>query len=493
MKPRNGFHAWGDRILNKIFAFDEIGAISARMKRTGKVIVHAHGTFDMLHVGHVKYLQHAKSLGDLLVVTLTADKFVNKGPNRPVFPEGLRAEMIAALECVDYVVIVSSPSGVKAISEIRPDFYIKGQDYRNPEGDITGKIMLEREMTRMMGGKFVIADTEQYSSTELINRYVNIYEPDLKVYLDRVREQNGLEYMLGMLEAIGYKKIAVIGESIIDEYQYVIPVGKSAKENMICTRYQDHEIFNGGIDMVVQMLRGLGADVKRITWNRQINKTRFVDPAYMRKLFEVCHINDDPILLDEELALNAALDDAGLGGFDLVIVVDYGHGMFSPAIIKRITSESRFLAVNIQTNSNNFGFNLAHKYPKADFICIDMPEARLAVGDKHAAVDDVIRKLADKIDCQYFIVTNGKYGCVTYDKKNGVLHTIPSVAKSVTDTMGAGDAFLAITSPLVESGYALDRVGFVGNVAGGVKTGIVGHKRTVDKIDMTKALTGLLK
>src|SRR3990167_10271529 len=103
-------------------------------------IVQCHGVFDLLHIGHIKHFQAAKRQGDILVVTITPDRFVNKGPNRPRFTERLRAEAIAALDCVDYVIINSWPTAVEAIQFIKPHVYAKGDEYKNNDNDITGKI-----------------------------------------------------------------------------------------------------------------------------------------------------------------------------------------------------------------------------------------------------------------------------------------------------------------------------------------------------------------
>src|SRR5271155_213542 len=120
-------------IGRKILPLSRLAAITRALRTKGRVVVLAHGSFDLLHIGHVRHLQAARSHGDVLVVTITADAFINKGPGRPVFPEGLRSEMLAALEFVDYVGVVPGPDALPAIKAIRPSFYVKGQDYRNPE------------------------------------------------------------------------------------------------------------------------------------------------------------------------------------------------------------------------------------------------------------------------------------------------------------------------------------------------------------------------
>ena len=106
---------------DKVRTVEELGTIAQRLRQSGKVIVHAHGTFDLLHLGHVRHLEAARALGDALIVTVTGDAFVNKGPSRPAFLEGLRAEMLAALQCVDWVAINNSPDAVSAIKHVCPN------------------------------------------------------------------------------------------------------------------------------------------------------------------------------------------------------------------------------------------------------------------------------------------------------------------------------------------------------------------------------------
>src|SRR5581483_5968446 len=184
---------------------------------------------------------------DVLVVTVTADRFVNKGPGRPVFGEALRAEMLATLEYVGWVAINDAPDAVNAIRKLRPAIYIKGQDYQNPDGDITGKIGMEREAVESCGGRILFTDEVTFSSTELINRHLNVYEPHIRDHLDRQRRDGGLGEILSLIDRVRDMKVLLVGDAIIDEYQYVLPMGKTPKENMIATRYQDREVFAGGV------------------------------------------------------------------------------------------------------------------------------------------------------------------------------------------------------------------------------------------------------
>ena len=115
-----------------------------RRKNEDKKIVHCHGVFDLLHHGHFMHLKKASELGDIVVVTITSDRFVNKGPKRPYFTATERAFMLASIESVDYVSINDSPLATSVISLLKPDIYLKGQDYKNIKDDRTGGIIKEK-------------------------------------------------------------------------------------------------------------------------------------------------------------------------------------------------------------------------------------------------------------------------------------------------------------------------------------------------------------
>ena len=133
------------------------------------------------------------------------------------------------------------------------------------------------------------------------------------------------------------------------------------------------------------------------------------------------------------------------------------------------------------------------RYPKADFICIDAPEAQLASQDRFSSIKDVLKNsLSTRIDCQRFIVTHGKLGCVVFDKEDELVR-IPAFTKTVVDTVGAGDAFFSIAAPFAAIGVPMEVAAFAGNAAGAIKVGIVGHRKSVEKIPFVKYITTLLK
>ncbi len=507
-------------VSGKLMAPEDLARQVAAWKAKGKTVAMAHGVFDLVHLGHLRHLQEARNTGDMLIVSLTADAFVNKGPGRPVFPAEARAEMLAALAIVDAVVINHAATAVPMITAVKPDIYVKGIEYAEADKDVTGKITEEQEAVEAHGGRIHFTDDVVFSSSSLLNHHFDIYDPALRNYLEGCRQTDMLPRLLQAMDDLAEMKVLLVGDAIIDEYQYVTPLGKSPKETMIATRFMEREVFAGGIIAAANHVAGVCAQVEVLTCLGQTEsheklirqtlapnvklsavmrpgvpttrKCRFVDTGYYRKLFETYYFDDTP--LDE--ALQAKFDHlvaSRAKQYDLVIVTDFGHGLIAPSTIAALEKTARFLAVNAQSNSANHGYNLITRYSRADYICIDAPEARLAVGDKHSPMEMVIRdRLAARVDCPNIVVTHGKNGCITYNRDQGFT-SIPAFTKTVVDTVGAGDAFLSITSPLVAAGCPLDLVGFLGNAAGAIKVGILGHRRSVEKAQLIKTVTALLK
>lgn len=508
-----------DLLGAKIKSLAEAGEIAARARAAGETVVLAHGCFDLLHMGHVRHLQEARAHGSVLIVTITPDRFVNKGPNRPVFTEILRMEMLASLSFVDCVAINAGPTAEPAIETIQPNVYVKGMEYADSAQDVTGKIVDERRLVERFGGTIAFTEDITFSSTELINRFFNPYHPELRGFLDGMRVNGELNEIRSLIESIADLRVLVVGDTILDEYRYVRPMSKTPKENLIATLHQSDELFAGGVLATanhvaslcrsVEVLTILGGDgygdfiathlkpnvrLRALTCDGipTTRKCRYIDQTSMRKLFEVYHMDDTPIAEPLEGELAALLDDIAKD-FDLVIVNDFGHGMLTESLVRALTGRARFLAVNTQTNSANFGYNLITKYPRADYICIDAAEARLAARDKFSPVETLIHDhLVSAVRCPRIVVTQGAHGCVGFAEGEPPCE-VPAFADRVVDTVGAGDAFLAVTAPLMAVGGKLHHVAFVGNVAGALKVGIVGHRTSIDKASLMKSIVTLLR
>ena len=121
--------------MSKIQKLENLNKILQKVRKNKKIVL-CHGVFDLLHIGHIKHFEKAKSFGEILVVSITADKFVNKGPGRPAFNEVDRSDSISAIKDVDYVIINNDFTATKLIQQVKPDIYCKGPDYKKKSNDI---------------------------------------------------------------------------------------------------------------------------------------------------------------------------------------------------------------------------------------------------------------------------------------------------------------------------------------------------------------------
>ena len=144
--------------MKKIFQIDQLIKKIKLEKKKNKKIIHCHGVFDLIHVGHIKHLQEAKKIGDFLVVSVTSDKYVNKGLGRPIFKESLRAEVLSSIECIDAVYINHHTTSEKLISLIKPDIYFKGPDYIDKQKDKTKNILKEISSVKKYGGRITYSN-----------------------------------------------------------------------------------------------------------------------------------------------------------------------------------------------------------------------------------------------------------------------------------------------------------------------------------------------
>lgn len=506
---------------SKIKTLSALSRISRKLKKKGKIIVHCHGVFDLVHPGHIQHFASAKKKGDVLIVTITADRHINKGPGRPFFNQNVRAGFLAAIEHIDYVSIVNADSGVLPIQKIRPDFYAKGPDYKNrTPAKSPRKLDTEEQAVLAVKGKMLFTDDDiVFSSSNLINEFLEQYPRETRQYLKKIREAYPGEVISQKLQTLKKIKVLVIGDAIIDQYVYCLPLGKSSKEPIMVHQYIEEESFAGGVlatanhtaslvgTVTVATVLGKDRAFERFIRRRfkpnvrgqffyepgakTIIKRRFLDAFTKQKQFQVTYLKDER----SEMKVRQKIVDylkEHIGDFDLVIVSDFGHGMMSPDIVKTVCKQAKFLALNVQANSANYGFNVITKYPRADFVCIDDQEIRLALHDKYGELERLVKKIHSRMKCRTMIVTKGPKGTICYSKADGYSHA-PAVTDRVVDRVGAGDALFAITAPCVYAGLPNELVSFIGNVAGALQVQTVGNKKPIEFGDLVKYITRLLK
>jgi len=179
--------------------------------------------------------------------------------------------------------------------------------------------------------------------------------------------------------------------------------------------------------------------------------------------------------------------------YDVVILIDYGHGFINQDIYKTLLKKSKFLAINCQSNSANLGFNLITKYKKSNYICIDEPELRLATSNNQDEIEKIVKdQLNHKIINKNVTITRGRNGCFSY-KNSKVLNVPAVISEKVLDTIGAGDVFLVITSLLYSIKTDQLVASLIGNIAGALKVDILGHSKSISQSNFYAVLKHILK
>lgn len=506
----------------KIKDLDVLSKELIGLKRKGKKIVQCHGVFDLLHVGHIYHLRKAKEQGDVLVVSITNDKYVNKGPGRPVFNENLRAETLEALELVDYVCFSNDDSAVECIKAIKPDVYVKGPDYSNETKDVTGKISEEVNVVKSLGGSVFFTDDDLvFSSTNLINRFFGGLTEEQQAYLKQIKNNYiSSDKIISKLDELNNTSVLLVGDTIIDKYVYCEPIGQSLKNPLVVNKFISEEAFCGGIIAVanqvaefckeVHLVTLLGTEnsykdlilskikpnvhVKFFEWpgTPTVVKKRYLYKHADQKVFEICYINDKE-KIKAELEKNISVQISKLAKeTDLAMIADYGHGLLTEKIIDCLSKEAPFLAVNAQTNSANLGYNfITKKYSNLNFSSLDEAEARLAIHDRYTPIAGISKILSEELKAERLIITRGKNGSVGFE--NNRLHITPSFTLNVVDRTGAGDAVFSVTAPCSYKNVPLDLTAFIGNAVGSLAVQIVGNREVVSRSSLYKFIETLLK
>lgn len=503
----------------KILDLSDLAARSRQLRAEGKCVVLCHGTFDLMHTGHIRYLQRAKQEGDVLLVTITADAFVNKGPGRPVFNEHLRAESLAALGCVDFVAINHAVSAVEALDEIQPSIYAKGSDYRSHSEDVTGNIAREQAAVEAHGGHVFYTDEITFSSSNLLNSHFDVFPPEVKDFLREFRDDCSEKDVREMIASLGDLKVLVVGDAIIDQYHYTTPLGQTGKGAFLAVRYDSEEQFAGGSIAVanhiagfagnVTLLTGLGRVDSHETFIRDkllpnvepvfvqfpdaptVTKRRFVD-ADLAKFFEVYFYKENAVSGDLEEEICQWLEK-NIEAYDAVVVPDFGNGFVTSAMIEIFSRKAKFLAVNTQINSGNRGYHVINRYPRADFVSLNEPEIRLAAHNRSDSLETVVGQVGERVKAKQLAVTRGTKGVMMYDRNAKTFHQVPALATRVIDRIGAGDAFLSIAGLCVAKGLDAKVAAFVGSVAAAMDVQIVCNREPINPVGLNKYVSTLLK
>lgn len=507
---------------SKIVGLDSVGSALKAARAHGQIIAQCHGTFDLLYPGQIEFLQAARAQADFLVVTLTSENHLSGATERPFFSDELRARTLAALQCVDRVVIVPFAGASEAIEVIRPNLYCLPKSYEPGAALADLAITEEVRAAEAVGAKVAYVGEAHYSSPRVFIQQIDHVDAPVREFSRTLAQGISAAEMRAAVEAFSDLKVLIIGDTIFDRYSFVKVQGLTSKNRIISGRFLREETHSGGALAVFRHVKQFVKEVRFLSlvgsepWVEPllsehvgplqdlilrepsfttVIKQRFVEPLgkgkELSKLFSVNYIEAEPPSEKVQALLKERIADQ-IQGVDLALVLDFGHGLFQPAIRDLVQDAAPFLALNCQTNSNNHGFNIiSRQYERADAFSLDEQEILLACGRRHVDFPVELGQLQSRLKARYAWLTRGPVQTIGL-RESAPPCFCPPFENDVVDTIGAGDAFFSVASLAAARGLPIDLATFLGQLAGAQAVKIVGNARPISKQTLIETGAALL-
>ena len=485
------------------------------IKKNKKKIVLCHGVFDLVHYGHLKHFKSAKKLGDILIVSLTKDKFIKKGFNRPLYNQLKRIEYLNEIELIDYIYLCETESAADSIKIIKPNYYVKGPDYINNKLDKTKKIFSEKKLVEKYKGKIIYTNDEKLSSSSIINdnNLLN-YNYDQKIFIDKIKNKYGYDFIKKEIYKFKKLKVLCVGEIIFDKYSFGNIIGKSGKEPYLVLKKEFSEIYVGGIGAVVRHLSSFVKTIDLVSFvgneqflknilkkvfkkniitsflsiNKKFNsiiKERFIDKISSYKMFGSYILPDQPY---EKFYLKLISKiKSRINKIDILIICDYGHNLINNDSAVYISRLGKFKALNSQLNSSNSNYHSLSKYKNLDVVIINESELRLEMKEDKKNLKTLALNLIKKNKIKNLIITQGKNGVTFFSKNLAPVHC-PAFIKKAVDKVGAGDAMLSMIALGIKNNMDPELVLFLGSIASAISVNNIGNKIEIDFSEIDRFL-----
>jgi rfaE bifunctional protein kinase chain/domain len=485
-------HVTDEQYRRKIKTRDELLAILGPYPRD-RTVVMCHGTFDLVHPGHIRHLMYAKSKGDVLVASLTSDAHIAKANYRPFVPQELRAMNLAALEAVDYVIVDEQPTPLDNIAFLQPDFFAKGYEYS--ESGVHPRTREEMTVLGTYGGEILFTPGDVvFSSSRFIEEHPpNLSFEKLHVLLDS--EGIGFDDLREGLAACRGRRVHVLGDTIVDTYVFCTPIGSSASKTPTISLKHEQEIdYAGGAAVVARHLQAAGAQVTFSTVLGDDDAARFVrsemessgvrllaaeDPtrpttrkanfiAGGYRLLKVDHVDNRSI---SDRILELFRSDLEGSDADVVVFSDFRHGVFSRETIPQLSAAIRDGAFRVADSQVASRWGNILDFAGFDLITPNEREARFALADQDSVVRPLALELYRRAGCGILILKLGERGIIAYREASDEVRaffTVDSFADPVVDPVGAGDALLAYSSLALRATGSSVIASVLGAVAAGI-------------------------
>lgn len=476
----------------KIKTREELRQAIGPFPRDKKVIM-CHGTFDLVHPGHIRHLFYVKSKADIVVVSLTCDNWIQKSDFRPYVPQELRAMNLAALEVVDYVLIDDNPTPIENIAYIQPDYFAKGYEYRN--GKIPPKTQEEIDTLNSYGGEMIFTPGDVVFSS---SKFIETSKPDLSIEkLVTLMDSENISFdtLRKALDKFNDVKVHIIGDTIVDSYVYTTPISTgSSKTPTLSVRFDRQVDYAGGASVVAKHIRAAGAKVSFSTVlgndemkdfildemkKHDIDCRAVIDPtrcttqkmafiASNYRMLKCDRVDNRPIagkVMDDLISSYTKSDADGF------VFSDFRHGIFNRVTIPTLTEKLPVGPVRVADSQVASRWGNILEFQGFDLITPNEKEARFSLADQDSVVRPLALELFKQANCKLLVLKLGSRGSITYRSPTDEVRaffTLDSFAENVTDPVGAGDALLSYSTLSLVTKQGPVIASILGNIAAGV-------------------------
>ncbi len=489
----------------KILSVSDLTEERARLRQEGKTVVQCHGCFDIVHPGHIRYLRFARSLGDVLIVTVSSDDMVMKGYERPYIPEDLRLDNLAELGCVDYVALSEDEWAGPVLEAIQPDIYVKGREYESKSDPRFAK---EMKIVESYGGRVVLGSGDViFSSTEIGRRKRNSLDMEQQKiqHFCRINEITSTR-LKNTISRFSDLRVLVLGDAIIDHYLHCEGAKVASESPIVSVKPVSEEWFVGGAGLIARQAATLGAKATFLTCSDEdeglerirstlrlfdvdvhnltvpgrgtYTKSRFIVGG--QKVFKVDRGNPAPIPIETAAELTAVLGDL-LESHDGLIVTDFGYGLFgatlSEAIPDLVTKARKPYFADVSTNGQA---NIL-KFRGPQLATPTEDELRFAMADAESGISNLASRYYAASGASGLIVTMGPRGSLGFEpptKKGQRLrtHYLPALEINEVDAVGAGDVFLTGASLSQLAGEPSPIGMYIGSSLASISASVLGNE-----------------
>ncbi len=480
----------------------------AQVRADGRSIVLCHGCFDIVHPGHIRYLEFARKHGDLLIVSITSDAAIDKESDRPYIPEELRAENLAALSFVDLVYVDPNHTAEQVLQLVKPDVYVKGHEYQLSKDP---RFLAEQTAVEQYGGKVIFSSGDLvFSSTELIRRIgrdVDLEAQRLQ-YVTR-RHNISLDTLESIIARFQQRRVVVVGDLVVDRYVFCDTIDIARESPMMSLKQLEEHTYLGGAGIVARHLARLGATVQLVTSLGKDSLSRDADAQLKADNIEIHsllnrgalpikrrYLVEDTKLFKIEQAERRPLDTRAAKRSrkillelaeqaDALVFCDFGYGVITEALLSMVLPELRQEVKIITADVSGTHGDLL-RFEDVDLICPTEREIRSTLHNFEEGLSAVAWQLMDATRAKHLIATLGRRGLVAFDRQSqdpaspdwaGRLRSeyFQALNGRAIDVLGCGDALLAGCTLALTCGASFIQAAYLGNVMAAIEASDLGN------------------